>query len=303
MDKSIHRRPLFWIGVVVAAILLVPTIVGANYFGRYTGLTVGEMNPAEKSSLLSPTYSIARPDGDGPFPTALLFSGCDGPADNLETWSNALVERGWAAIVVDSHAPRGFDDDARWRLICAGQLLTGAERAGDVAVSIDDARGMDFVDDDRIALIGASHGGWAVLEFLSMADHSQVPLTLTDWPESLAAEPLDGIVGAVLLYPFCGRLSRAARRGWMTEVPVLFLLAEGDRIAPETDCLRIAHREAAKGLPVDAHVYDDVTHGFDQKKKAPMSALAFDEAATEDALARGLDFLDHAAHMDGDTGL
>lgn len=292
MRKRLTSRPIFWVAIgIVAVVLGVPLLIGMNYFGRYTGLTVPEMTPAEKSALLAPTYDVHVPEGEGPFPTVLMFSGCDGPADNLQTWTQAMLEQGWATIIVDSHGPRGFTDDARWRLICAGQLLTGAERAGDVAVAIDDARAMDFVDDERIALIGASHGGWAVLEYLSMADHGQVPLTLTQWPDTLAGDPLDGISGAVLLYPFCGKLSRAARRGWESPVPVLFLLADGDRIAPERDCLKIAEREAAEGLPVSSQVFAGVTHGFDQRNKAPMSALRYDEQATGQALESGTEFL------------
>lgn len=292
MSKPWRKRPSFWVIVAIAVIVIgVPAAIGTNYLGRYTGVTIPEQTPAEKSALLQSAYVVTTPEGEGPFPTVLMFSGCDGPADNLDLWTETLVAEGWATIVVDSHDPRGFDDDARWRLICAGQLLTGSERAGDVAVAIDDARDMPFVDGDNIALLGASHGGWAILEFLSMADHGQTPVSLTEWPQGMADAPLDGITGAVLLYPFCGRLSRAARRGWQTDVPVLFLLAENDRIAPESDCLRIAEREASQGLPVDQQVYSGVTHGFDQRIKAPMSALEFDEAATEDALARGTTFL------------
>lgn len=285
---------MWWI-VIGGAVALAVLVVGGNTLGRYTGLTVPRETPEELSAILSPHYRVTRPEGAGPFPTALLLSGCDGPRDNLPRWAEALKARGWASVVVDSHTPRGFTEFQLWRLICAGQLLTGAERAGDIAVAIADVRAMPFVDANRIALIGASHGGWAILEFLSMADHGQVPLSLTDWPESLAAEPLAGVSAALLLYPYCGQLSRVSRRGWRSAIPVLFLLAENDAIADEEDCLRVARREARRGLPVETHVYTGVTHGFDQQEKAALSTLGFDPEATEDALARGGAFLDSAA--------
>ena len=279
---------LAWLiaGGAVAAIFLA---IGVNMLGRYTGVTVPRMPPATLSALLSPSYRLRTPEGDGPFPTAILFSGCDGPRDNLDTWADTLTEAGWAALIVDSHGPRGFTEFELWRLVCAGQLLTGAERAGDVAVALADARDMPQVDASRLALIGASHGGWAILEFLSMADHDQLPLTLTGWPEG--TRPLDGVRAAILLYPYCGGLSRASRRGWRTKVPALFLLAERDMIASERPCLAVAARERQRGLPVETHVYQGVTHGFDQQEKAPLSAMGYDPDATSDALARGMAFL------------
>ncbi len=285
-------RMIGWLvaGGVVAGLVL---LVAANTVGRYTGLTVPRVPPETLSSMLSPSYTLTVPEeGEGPFPTALLLSGCDGPRDNLETWAQALAEAGWASLAVDSHAPRGFTEFELWRLVCAGQLLNGAERAGDIAVALADARAMPQVDETRLALIGASHGGWAILEYLSMADHGQAPLTLTGWPDGPA--PLDGVQAALLLYPYCGGLSRASRRGWQTALPVLFLLAEGDSIASEKPCLEVAAREARRGLPIETHVYAGVTHGFDQREKAPLSTLGYFPEATADALSRGTAFLDRA---------
>lgn len=288
-----RRRVVVWAGLGGAVALGLVLVLG-NTLGRYTGLTVPREDPAVLSATLSPHYRIVRPEGAGPFPTALLLSGCDGPRDNLDRWAAMLKERGWASVVVDSHAPRGFDDTQLWRLICAGQLLTGAERAGDLAVALADLRALPFVDPDRIALIGASHGGWTILEFLSAADHGEVPPALTGWPEGLEADPLGSVRAAVLFYPYCGPLSRAARRGWDSAVPVLFLLVEGDAIADEAACLDLAGDMAARGLPVETEVFAGVTHGFDQKEKAAFSLLEFDAAATDAALARTGAFLDAA---------
>ena len=278
-----------WVGLAVAV-----AAVGLNMLGRYSGATVRREDPASVAARLAPHLIETRPEGAGPFPTALLFSGCDGVRDNLRTWAEALQARGWASIIVDSHTPRGFSELQVWRLICAGQLFLGSERAGDVAVALALARERAHVDPGRLALMGASHGGWAVLEFLSMADHGQVPPSLAEWPGAAPSGPLAGVRAAVLFYPYCGQLSRAARRGWRSAIPTLFLLVRDDAIAGERDCLDLAAREARRGLPVETVIYPGVTHGFDQQEKAPLSTLRYDAATTQAALARALDFLDAA---------
>lgn len=281
-------RPRRVIVLAVLAVIVGAVVLGAlNTAGRYSGLTVPARSPDDLAAMLRPHMTRVLPAGEGPFPTALLFSGCDGVRDNPGRWAEALAAAGWASIIVDSHAARGFDTLQKWRLICAGQVFHGSERAGDVATALAVARTWHGVDAGRLALVGASHGGWAVMEFLSAADRDAVSPGLTRWPGDAA--PLDGVQAAVLFYPYCGELNRAARRGWTTDLPVLFLLAEDDTITDETDCLAVADRAARDGLPVRAHVYPNVTHGFDQREKAPFSTLGHDAAAAEDAISRMVD--------------
>jgi dienelactone hydrolase len=280
--------------ILIAAIAVILLLLVANTLGRYSGVTVVSQTPAALSDMLRPAYRLSLPQGEGPFPAALLFSGCDGPKDNLETWSAALNAAGWAALVVDSHAPRGLTTLELWRLVCAGQVLTGAERAGDIAVALADARAMPELDGERLAVLGASHGGWAVLDLLALADDGRRPHTLSAWPEAPGSDPLAGVQAALLLYPYCGELARAPRSLWERALPVLMLLVEGDTIARETDCLALAEDAQARGLPVETHLYRGVTHAFDQRDKAALSTLGYDAATTEDALARGLAFLNAA---------
>src|SRR6056297_150467 len=175
--------PWLWIGGAAFGAALLALAV--NTWRGAAGRPVSRTTPEARSALLAPAYRIARPDGAGPFPTLLLFSGCDGPKDNMDRWAAMAVSEGWATVIVDSHGPRGLDDWQLWRLICAGQLLTGQERAGDVAVALSDARALPFVDAGRIALLGASHGGWSVLELLALQGAGKVPPSLTAWPDDL----------------------------------------------------------------------------------------------------------------------
>lgn len=269
--------------------------IGGNSLARYMGWAVTAEPPERLSEQLRPFYRTWKPAGPGPFPTALFYSGCDGPSDAAERWAGMLVARGWAAIAVDSHGPRDFVDSDIWRLICAGQLLMGSERAGDVLVSIYDARRMPFVDPDRLALIGASHGGWAIMELLSFEKIWRLPYNLAALPEGAVEHPLQGVRGVILLYPYCGAANRSRRIGWRWPAPVLFLLAQNDSIAPPEDCLQVADLLAAQGVPVETAVFAGATHGFDQELRKPFSTLVFDPAVTREAMDLAGALLDQAA--------
>ena len=287
-------RTLRWILITLGIFAAVwVAVIAANTTLRYLGLTVAPKAPEELSAALRQYYRVAKPEGPGPFPTALLFSGCDGPQDNLDRWSAMLVDNGWAAVVVDSHGPRDYQDFEVWRLICAGQLLFGSERAGDVLIAINDALHATFVDRNAIVLIGASHGGWAIMELLAFEQAWELPPGLTELPDAIPVRnPLESIVGQILLYPYCGIANRARKEGWRHPSPTLFLLSGNDMIAPAEDCLKVIDILEERGLPVETHVFESVTHGFDQSSRSSLSPLEYDAAATAEALQIGADFLD-----------
>ena len=211
--KAARRRWLRWALAAAGVAAVAALAVGGNVLSRYRGWTVERLEPDALSALLAPAYRVMKPDGTGPFPTALLFSGCDGPRDNVLRWAERLNREGWAAVVVDSHGPRGLVDHEVWRLVCAGQVLLGSERAGDVLIAIDDVRRMPFADKGRIALVGASHGGWAIMDLLAMDPPERLPYNLARLRADAPADPLAGVVGAILLYPYCGEASLARPDG------------------------------------------------------------------------------------------
>lgn len=278
------------IALLVAGTCLV--LIGGNTFVRLTGHFLPRDSPEARAALLAPDFDLRLPDGPGPFPALALFSGCDGVRDNMGLWADAAVAQGWAALIVDSHTPRGLDDYEVWRVICAGQLLTGAERAGDVGVALDALRSDPRIDSDRLLLVGASHGGWAVLDFLAFLQTGRRPDGLTAWPGGSASAAGAGVVGAFVLYPYCGPGSRAARAGWPDGILVTMILVEDDRITGEEPCEDLAQRMRDTGRTVDLSIARGVTHGFDQKERSALSALEFDEAATAVAMARFLALLD-----------
>ena len=187
-------------GFATAALLLLLLVMtGANTWRQWAGLTVAPDTPAERRAQLEPFWRV-RPPALGVPETggAVVLSGCDGVHDNMDFWAGRLAGRGYRTLILDSHGPRGLDRFEAWRLVCAGQALPGAERAGDPAVALADPA---LPPGGRIVL-GASHGGWAAMEFLRLALTRQVPPGLDRWPAS-PADLLRRLDGVILLYPYC----------------------------------------------------------------------------------------------------
>jgi len=273
------RRALRLLGFAVLGVLLGGALAA---YGFHAGWHVKDVPPAEISALLRPHDEVWRPDGPGPFPTAILFHGCAGFRDHTRAWGRLLADHGVLAVAVDSFAGRGLD----WTTVCAGRALLGPERAGDVLVSLDDVRRMPDVDPERIVLVGWSHGAWAVMDLLAMDPPHSRPTNL----DSVPPDPLRGVAGVVVFYPWCGFGSRAPGH-WSIDAPSLLILAENDTVVSTPDCLETADQLRSHGAAIETEVVPDVDHGFDAFDTRGDFPSHFDEAATERAHDRVLDFI------------
>jgi dienelactone hydrolase len=191
-----------------------------------------------------------RPEGEGRFPGVILLHGCAGVRRKDTQWAEAFRREGYVALVVDSLSGRGITTREDRRRICIGLDLWGSTRAGDVLASLAYLRALPFVDPERIAVVGWSHGAWAALDFLASA----------------SPEMVKGLRGVVAFYPYCGIASRATWLGFGVDVPVLMLLAEADAIVSPGSCLRLAEGQAGRGRPVTTKLYPEVGHVFDWRE-------------------------------------
>ena len=206
--------------------------------------------PDDLQSVLRPHDSVYRPEGEGPFPAVILLHGCAGVRRKDTQWAEAFRQQGYVALVVDSLSGRGIMTWDERRRICLGLDLWGSTRAGDLLATLAHARGLPFVDAQRIAVVGWSHGAWAALDFLASA----------------SPEMARGLRAVVAFYPYCGIASRARWRGFGVNVPVLMLLAQADSIVSTDSCVSLAESEVKRGHPVAAKVYPDVGHVFDWRE-------------------------------------
>ncbi|AXC50220.1 dienelactone hydrolase [Paracoccus suum] len=282
------RQRLKRTGLIAAAVaLLMLLAVGVNTGRQWAGWTGASDTAAERRAALLPYWQLTPPPaGVAEIGGAVLLSGCDGVHDNMDFWAGRLASHGYLALVLDSHSPRGLDRLEAWRLVCAGQALPGAERAGDVAVALADP----VLPPGRRVVLGASHGGWAAMEFLRQAVTGQPSPALQSWP---ATHPrlLASLDAVILLYPYCGLLNGADQGDWTRAPPILMLLAAEDQIISTPACEDLADRLRRRGARITVTLLADADHGFDQNERSSLSPLSFDPEMRERASGLVDDFL------------
>jgi dienelactone hydrolase len=209
---------------------------------------------------------VLLPEGDGPFPMVVQMHGCGGVQPMQRRYAEAALEAGVAVVILDSLKPRGIGRREAQLTVCSGLRLRGAERAEDLRVALDWIRAQPWVDPDRIAAAGWSHGAWAVMEALASEDgHAGV-----------AALKL-----AVLIYPYAGPLACTASRGWGRNRPqVLACIGGRDAVVGRLAPRRAIARLEEDGLEVELIELGEATHCFDDEQASdPRSVHRPDLAA------------------------
>lgn len=212
------------------------------------------------ADALLKSATIAKPAGEGPFPLTIQLHGCGGLRPFMDGYTQAALAEGVAVMTVDSFTPRGIGRLAASALVCTGLTLRGDKRSGDVFALYDWARRQPWVDQDRIAFSGWSHGAWTIMDALALGPDAAAASGLSDLPE----DPLQGLAGAILVYTYAGYPSLTTKRGWhATRPPVSALICGRDQVVGNRLPHRAFDRLVADGVNVDRLVLDDATHAFD----------------------------------------
>jgi len=193
-------------------------------------------------------YRAFRPDGPGRHPAVVFASGCDGFAPSMaptvyERRAEHLRAQGHIVVFVDSLGRRGLKT-------CAGGI-THADVARDLAGAAASLRSEPMVDPSRVAAMGWSYGGRAVL--MALAAPAGAP----------------AFSRAVVLYPDCRALDP-----WKATLPVLMLLGGDDDMTPAAQCQDVARKVADPSL-VKVVVYPGARHAFDVPGLPPKMQYGF----------------------------
>ncbi len=145
---------------------------------------------------------------------------------------------------------------------------------------------MVSIDHHRLALAGWSHGGWAIMDLMTMA--------LNRPGEARIARPdpalLAGVKAVVLAYPWCGAGALSQLRPWRRTPDVFAFVGEADRVARPALCRRAWRAAERAGARVETWFPAGATHAFDEDG-VPVSAFRFDAALAADAEERVASFV------------
>jgi dienelactone hydrolase len=211
---------------------------------------------------LLPNADLVLPEGNGPFPVAIQLHGCGGKKSFQLDWAEAAKRAGWAVLVIDSHKHRRISQLEAYATVCTGLQLWGRERAGDLYAAMEWVRHQSWADSKRIVAAGWSHGGWTVLDGLCMTPGAE--MANATHLSGIPAEPLEGLVGAFLVYPFAGPGSLARSRGLRVDVSPQALVGTRDVIVGGRGLARTLSKMPMPGKPMDVVILEGATHAFDE---------------------------------------
>lgn len=227
----------------------------ASFDPHWVQLPSGE---AQTPSLPAWWWPVA---GAQASPLVVLLHGCGGMFSGAERgqepgsgeralsarfkhYAALLHAEGWQVLIVDSLTPRGERELCTQRM--SQRRVTQTHRRADALAALAWAAQQPGVDPQRLALMGWSHGGSAVLATLNLR-HREV--------RQSRVRP----AAAVAYYPGC---EAERQRGFEPSAPLWLMLgADDDWTAPEP-CLALA-REAQGPHAIQPQLFAGAVHGFD----------------------------------------
>lgn len=157
-----------------------------------------------------------------------------------QAMADLLLAQGYAVVFPDSLSPRGVAQLCRQKI--GNRAITQTQRRHDALATLNWVAAQAWGQSPKIAVLGWSHGGSAVLSATD-AGHPEV-----------SAQALKARV-AIAFYPGCGAARKA---GYRPNTRLVMLLGALDDWTPPGPCV-----ELGKTVGAEVHVYPDSYHDFD----------------------------------------
>lgn len=267
------------------------------------------------------------PEGEGTFPAVVVMHGCTGlwdDADNgimkssYEEWAQIFhSQEKYIVLFLDSYTPRNIDEFCEVAPPQDFDCSPVFERNRDAYGALKFLRGINKVQDDKVALMGFSHGGTATLSAMVDYDYVEKP-SIFDWRQysggwldyedgvraPMAAPEEGGFVCAVSYYPgaamysYFGSIYNPNSGKYRPYAPILLNAAQLDKLYDDPDDDKpgktVVFVERAElngasvenGNQVELVVYENANHTFDGKVNGA------DGQANLDAKENTLNFLE-----------
>lgn len=216
----------------------------------------------------------------------LLFHGCGGMRPHLAEYAEAAAACGVRAYVVDSFAPRRWPKAYTRFLVCTGARFWGRERAGDVLAAARGVARRPEVDASRLVFAGWSHGGWSIMDLMTMPLKQAGEAGLAD-PDPA---PLAGLRGLFLAYPYGGFGALSRKRSWLRAPRTLAVLPELDHVTSARDARTLFQGVRSACADLELWEVSGATHSFDEL--TGLFPMRYDAELSAQSLARFRGFLE-----------
>jgi dienelactone hydrolase len=166
-----------------------------------------------------------------------------------QAMAEMLVSLGYNVVFPDSLTPRGESS------ICVQPIgsrnITQKERRADALATLAWVAQQPWADAGRIAALGWSHGGSAVL--------AATDAQLKDVKDQQLKSKLS-FKTAVAFYPGC---AESRKNDYRPNAPLALFLAADDDWTPPIPCIEMAKQLQVDKYPVELNVYEGAVHDFD----------------------------------------
>ncbi|MEO8740017.1 MAG: dienelactone hydrolase family protein [Casimicrobiaceae bacterium] len=245
------------------------TVVAAT--GERVSFPSFDLDPRTGEPLMLSGLFFTPDPSAGGFPAVIALHGCGGMYSTLasrrgrlresqQAVADLLVAEGYAVLFPDSFNPRGQ------REVCtqieSKRTILQANRRLDVLGALEYLRTRHDIAAQRVALLGWSHGGSAVLA----AINARSPVIAAYRAQLAAGDAY--FVTAIAFYPGCGASLRG-RDGFALAAPLTIFIGEADDWTSAKPCVALGRALAGEHPSLDVRTYPDAHHGFDAPNQLP----------------------------------
>ncbi len=245
-----------------------------------------------------------RPHGasaENPVPAIVLVHG--GPGGQARRTYRAgtqhLANQGYALLDVNNRGSRGYGKT----FFHMDDRKHGDVDLKDCVAARGYLEGLDWVDGERVAIMGGSYGGYmvgAALAFTPEAFDAGINIFgVMNWVRTLESMPVWWGAQRDALFDELGnpaedreRLERISPLFHAENIvkPLLVVQGANDARVPQVESDEIVEKVKANGVPVEYVIFDDEGHGFTKKKNRITAAEKYAEFL--DRYLRGADEAD-----------
>ncbi len=272
-----------------------------NYKANAVGVSFTSVIPKMRAEMYDGKEIdglIYKPDGNGPFEAVVMLHGAGGIFPYQLDWARQLRDEGYVVLYVDSYCKRKLlcehdspdNDPKRRKAVNRWKEITPQQRAADAFGAFEYLLQQNFVNKDKISLMGFSWGATSGM------------MSIDPRMKKIFSPTRGGFHSLVAMYPNSKYWTgmRTLRR--ITDVnitiPTLMLAGEKDE-AESIDVYKELQQLAEKNMyPLTVILYPDSYRKFDEKREKHSVTVnnvtltkAYNKNAHEDSIKQVFSFL------------